>query len=205
MIKNVVFDFGQVLIHFKEEQMVSPYLSDAEDARTVGEVVFDRVFWDRLDAGTITDDEVVAGIKERLPVRLHAAAEEVYRNWYHHTPEIDGMRELIRRLKREFGVRILVLSNISRTFAEHYTEIPILSEAEGCVFSAVCGYVKPNAEIFAHLCERFSILPSETVFIDDNAKNIRGAEAFGIKGYLFDGDASALGRYLDELLSENHS
>ena len=39
----------------------------------------------------------------------------------------------------------------------------------------------------------------ETLFIDDSVINIAGAERYGIKGYLFDGDARKLRKYLDEI------
>ena len=201
MIQNVVFDFGQVMVRFEPKYMVEQYVSNPTDSALLQEVVFDRLYWDRLDAGTIENEEVLAACRARLPERLHQDAEKIYYNWIYHIPEIDGMRELVREIKEKFGTRVFLLSNISRYFAAHADEIPILSVADGCVFSAVCGHVKPSADIFAHICEKFNLLREECIFVDDSEKNIRGAEAFGIKGYLFDGDASALSTYLDRLLS----
>ena len=63
MIKNVVFDCGQVLIHFDPKYMVERYVTDPEDSALLQEVVFDRAYWNRLDVGTITDEEVVAAAK----------------------------------------------------------------------------------------------------------------------------------------------
>ena len=60
MIKNVVFDFGQVLVRFEPSYMVGQYVSDPIDAKLLEEVVFDRLYWDRLDAGTISNEEVIA-------------------------------------------------------------------------------------------------------------------------------------------------
>ena len=70
------------------------------------------------------------------------------------------------------------------------------------MFSAVCGKVKPNADIFAYLCGRNGLNPTECVFVDDNPANIAGAEAFGIHGYLFDGDVKKLTEYLNKILEE---
>lgn len=201
MLRQVIFDFGQVLVHFKKEYMIAPYVKDAKDVELLWEVLFDRLYWDALDAGTITDEQVMVAACQRLPARLHEVARTVYENWIYNLPEIDGMRALIRRIKERYGVRVFVISNISRYFAAHADEIPVLAEAEGCVFSAVCGFVKPSAEIFAHLCHTYSLRPEECLFVDDSEKNVRGAEAFGIRGYLFDGDATALSTYLDEVLS----
>ncbi len=199
-IKNVVFDFGQVMIRFEPKYMTGIYVSDEDDARLVEQVVFDRLYWDKLDSGDISDDEVIAACRERLPERLWDSAERVYFEWIYNIPEIEGMRELVRYIKKRYGVRVLLLSNISRYFADHAREIPVLEEFEGCVFSAVIGKVKPNADIFQHLCKEFGILPEQTVFVDDNEKNIKGAEAVGITGYLFDGDAERLRKYFDSIL-----
>lgn len=200
MIKNVVFDFGQVLVHFEPLYMTRQYIKDENDAILAADVIFDRLYWDKLDAGTIENEEVEAGIISRLPERLHENALLAYRNWIYNIPEIEGMRALMQKIKREKGVRVFILSNISHYFAEHAHEIAILGEAEKCIFSAVCGHIKPHADMFAYLCESCGILPEETVFIDDNQKNVEGARAFGIHAYQFDGNAAALDEYLSEIL-----
>ena len=200
MIRNVVFDFGQVLIRFEPKYMVEQYVTNPEDSALLQQVVFDRAYWDLLDWGKISDEETVAKCKERLPARLHDAAEKIYYNWIYHLPEIEGMRELIADLRQEFGAGIFLLSNISTYFSSHRDEIPILSEIDRCVFSAECGMVKPSAEIFAHLCKVCEIKKEETVFIDDNEKNVCGAERFGIRAYLFDGDVKTLKKWLWSML-----
>ena len=200
MIKNVIFDFGQVLVRFDPIYMTSKYVKNKDDIKTVADVVFDRLYWDKLDKGTIEDEQVIAAAKSRLPEHLHKAAEATYYNWIYNIPEIDGMRALVRRLKEEKCVRIFVLSDISRYFAQHADEIPILSYVDGCVFSAVCGFVKPSREIFEHLCLKHGIDPCESVFIDDKPCNVAGAEMLGMKGYVFDGDAQRLERFLHGIL-----
>lgn len=199
MIKNVVFDFGNVLVSFDPEYMTRQYINDDADVALVSEVLFDRLYWDKLDRGTITDGEVVGQSCERLPERLHGAVADIYYNWIYNIPEIDGMRKIVERV-RQSGRGVFLLSNICHYFADHADEISILKGFDGCVFSARAGAVKPEPEIFEYLCQKYGILPEETLFVDDNAANIEGAKRFGINAYLFDGDAVALGRYLDEIL-----
>ena len=200
-MKNVIFDFGQVLVHFSPEYMTRQYIADEADVRLVSSVVFDRLYWDRLDDGSITDEEVMEASRARLPRRLWEVAERVYYRWIYNLPEIKGMRELILHIKAAYGTRVFLLSNIATYFADHANEIPIISLLDGCVYSAACGMVKPHADIYRHLCEKFGISPCETVFVDDRAENIAGAEAVGIRGYLFDGDADKLRQYLDGVLT----
>ena len=198
MIKNVIFDFGQVLVKFEPEYMCSLYTDSTEDIKLLFEVVFDRIYWDRLDAGTIENEEFFASIEKRLPKRLHETAKKVYLNWINTLPEIPGMRDVIA-LCRELGFGVYLLSNISREFAARYREIPILSLVDGCVFSSTCGYVKPDARIFAHIVEKFGLDKESTLFVDDNINNINGATSFGLKAYHFDGDAEKLYSYLKSL------
>ena len=200
MIKNIVFDFGQVLVHFEPEYMVGVYVDDKDDAKLLEEVIFDRLYWDRLDAGTISNEETVEKIRERIPKRLWDVASKIYYNWIYNIPEIEGMRELICFLKENYNLKYYLLSNISKYFAEHKDEIPILKELDRCVMSGPIGIVKPSREIFEHLCEKCNIEPEETVFIDDNASNIKGASEFGINAYLFDGNVEKLKNYLVKIL-----
>lgn len=198
MIKNVIFDFGQVMVRFDPDYMVAQYVSDPADRAQIAEVLFDRLYWDALDRGTITDEEVISASCARLPERLRGFVKPIYDNWIYNIPEIEGMRELVREI-RKHGARVFLLSNISTYFAAHANEIPTLSEFEACVFSAVCGRVKPHADIFQYLCEQNGLIPEECLFVDDNASNIAGAEAFGIRGYLFDGNVARLRNTLKEL------
>lgn len=200
MIKNVIFDFGQVLVHFEPEYMVRQYINDEDDVKLLSEVVFDRLYWDKLDLGTITDDETIALCRERLPKRLWETAEKIHRNWIYNIPEIEGMKELIKYIKNEHGVGVFVLSNISHYFADHSHEIDILNYSDGSVFSARLGVTKPDHRIFDHICKKYGLDPSTTLFVDDSEKNINASRTFGLQGYLFDGDAQKLKRYLDDEL-----
>ena len=199
MIKNIVFDFGNVLVRFDPEYMTRQYIKDDLDVSLMSEVLFDRLYWDKLDRGDITDGEVVEQSCKRLPERLHGAVADIYYNWIYNIPEIDGMREIVERV-RQSGRGVFLLSNICHYFADRADEISIIKDFDGYVFSARAGAVKPEPKIFEYLCRECGILPEETLFIDDNAVNIEGAKRFGIHTYLFNGDATALGSYLDEIL-----
>ncbi len=196
MIKNIVFDYGKVMVHFEPSYMVGRYVTDRDDASLLEDVLFDRLYWDKLDDGTIEDEELLDAVKDRIPERLWEISREIYYNWMYNLPLIDGMSELVLHVKNDIGARVFLLSNISKLFAEHAHERAELEPFEKCIFSAVVGRTKPNRDMFEYLCEECGILPEETLFIDDSEKNIKGAEAFGIKGYHFDGDSYKLEEYI---------
>ena len=199
-IKNVIFDFGQVLVYFQTKYMVDTFTENEEDRKLLSQVIFDRLYWDRLDSGTISNEETVKLCKERLPERLHDLCEKIYYGWIYNIPEIEGMRELLKYLKATYNVKLYLLSNISKYFSSHKDEIPILKELDGYVFSGEIGITKPSDEIFKHLLEKFNLKAEECIFVDDRIDNIEGAIRNGLNGYVFDGSASKLKEYLDNVL-----
>jgi putative hydrolase of the HAD superfamily len=200
--KIFVFDFGNVLVRFDPETILSPYLGDKKDISFVAKILFDRLYWDRLDAGTIEDEELLESVCRKLPAKLRAPATEAYNNWYYHLPEIEGMKEIVLSLK-ERGHRLYLLSNISKGFAERSDEIDILRPFDGCVFSAVCGFVKPSKEIFDHICKKYAFNPADALYIDDSPKNVKGGKNFGLNTYLFDGDSFKLKQFIEHYLNED--
>lgn len=190
MIRNVIFDFGQVMIRFDGDIMTAPYVAE-EDRAAVRDVVFDRKYFDALDVGAMTDEEAKADYRRRLPERLWESADLVYDNWICNLPPIEGMAELVRDLKKA-GYSVYLLSNISRYFSSHKEANPVLFEFRDWVFSAEVGLVKPDPAIFRLAVEKFGVDPHETLFVDDNAQNLEGARAVGLSTYLFDGNANRL-------------
>ncbi len=201
MNKNFIFDFGWVLVQFEPEYMTRKYIQDPEDCKLVQDVIFDRLYWDKLDRGDISEEEVKEAFRERIPAHLYKNACKALDNWYHNLPFIDGMVDLVKEIKAKGG-KLFILSNISREFANGYKNVPEINELfslfDGLVFSAVAGHTKPNADIFEHLLSTYSLDRTETMFIDDSEKNIKGAIAVGIDGYLFDGNAQKLREYIFE-------
>ena len=194
-IKNYIFDLGKVLVHFDPMGMTTPYVQDPAIARQICDVVFDRLYWDPLDSGDITDEEILHCCHQRLPQHLHELADTVYRNWLFHLPFIEGMPQLVKDIKAAGG-KLFLLSNVSIGFAQQHPQVPafreLLSHFDGLVFSGPLGIVKPSAEIFQHLLNTYDLTAEETIFIDDNAANVAGAKAVNIDAYHFDGDVEKL-------------
>ncbi len=199
MLKNFIFDLGHVLTPFDAYALTRVYVKDENSVALVAETVFDRLYWDRLDAGRIEDDEVIAGFLSRLPEELHGAALDAYNNWIVNLEPTPGIRELVYDIKRAGG-RVFLLSNTSINLYENYYKNPWMKELfsvfDGLVVSGVVKLTKPSREIYEYILYTYSLKAEESIFIDDNEKNIEGCRAVGMDGYLFDGDAEKLRRYL---------
>ena len=199
MIKNIVFDFGQVLVKFVPAYIVAQHTADPQTARLIEDVVFDRTYWNRLDAGEVSDDEAVLAFRSQLPSCVCDLGERVFRSWIDHIPPIEGMWELVAAIDAR-GIPLYLLSNISPHFAERADEFSVLRHFKKCIFSGLCHMTKPDGGIYRHLLRECDIRPEETLFIDDSPQNIAGAEACGIHGFLFTGDVDALRAHLCKVL-----
>ncbi len=195
MYQNVIFDYGNTLAAYIERDIARRFVPDEADAALFGEVFFDRLYFDRLDDGSITNEEWFAAAAKRLPERLHPVMKAAADGWYRTLPDIPGMGAVVARL-RAAGRGLYLLSNISREFAANAHELPILQGFHGMVMSGPLGIVKPERGIYEHLLQKYNLDPATCVFVDDRAINIEGARAAGIAGYLFDGNASRLMDFL---------
>lgn len=200
MKKNIIFDFGNVLGRCYADWLTAPYVDTDEERIQVRDVVFDRLYWDRLDRGTITDEEVITGICSRLPEKLHRKATTVYQNWINSMTPVPLMTSLVHELK-EKGHKLYLLSNISIGFSETYHTIPwirtLFEQFDGLVLSGTIHMAKPDLEIYQYILNKFSLKAEDCVFIDDNHDNVAGAEKAGIEAYFFDQDVEKLREFLE--------
>ena len=67
-----------------------------------------------------------------------------------------------------------------------------LKHADGALISYEVQQTKPNHTIYQGICDKFGIIPSEAVFLDDSPINIEGAKTFGLHTVLFTNYPSAL-------------
>ena len=199
MIKNIVFDMGQVLIRWTPQLMTSYLDLPDEDAAMVEKELFRNVEWVQLDRGVISEEDAVCSVCKRLPEHLHEGVGRLVTGWWKWPLiPVDGMAELVRELK-SMGYGIYLLSNASSHLHEYFHRIPGSECFEGKVVSADLKLLKPQAEIFHTLYQKFDLNPAECVFIDDAPANAEGAIMTGMQSIVFHGDVSRLRQELRAL------
>ena len=75
---------------------------------------------------------------------------------------------------------------MSREFIDYLRRFPVYGLFDGEVVSCEELCVKPEPRIYEILLDRYGLLPSETLFIDDRPANIDTARTLGIGDFLFD-------------------
>lgn len=196
MIQNIVFDMGQVLIHWYPEMYTGGFgLTEEEQALLVREL-FQSVEWVQLDRGTISEEKAVEQVCARLPEQFHTAVEEIVTGWWKRPLfPVEGMEELIRELKKK-GYGLYVLSNAGVSLRSYFHRIPCAEYFDGVMISAEEKLIKPQHEIYEALFRRFDLSPESCFFVDDNPANIEGAKCCGMEGTIFRGDVPKLRREL---------
>ena len=197
MIKNILFDMGQVLIRFDRDYFMTRLGVSGEDKSLLMREVFLSVEWVQMDRGTLCEAEVETRICGRIPERLHDAAKKLISMWDRPILEIDGMYELVAELKGK-GYGIYLLSNASVRQHDYWPRIPASKFFDGKIISADERVMKPHPDFYNRALERFGLKAEECFFIDDVPANIEGALYCGIQGSVFHSDVALLRKQLRE-------
>lgn len=198
MIKNLLFDMGNVLMRFSPEVFVARLGLSDRDARLLKNTVFGGVDWVSLDRGAITEEELLERACARLPEELRAAAEALVRRWDEPPLSVEGMEALVGELW-EAGWPLYLLTNAGprhRTYWPNYPAARYFPE-ERVFRSADYKLLKPEPEFYLTALARFGLRAEECLFIDDNAVNAEAAVRLGMDAVVFHG-ADDLRRALAE-------
>jgi len=180
VIRNIIFDLGQVLFDFTPKNYLCQNFSN-DKIEILMKEIFKEKEWKNLDKGICSVDEAIESISQRGRVEK-GDVESILKNRKSIVTPIHENIQLLEDIK-ENGYRIFILSNFHRDlFDEFYNEIPLLHLADGKVISSYVNLLKPEKEIYSHILKKYQLTPSETLFIDDAKHNIEAAEDFGIKG-----------------------
>ena len=177
MIRNIVFDFGGVLVDWNPEYLFKDVFRDKLELDHFLENVCTPDWNEEQDAGRPLS-EAIRTLQQRHPqyrneIRLY------YDEW---TTMLGGPIEhnvaLLKPLKAKY--RLFGLTNWSaETFPIAYDLYPFFKEFEGIVISGEERLAKPDERIYQVLLERYKVVADQCLFIDDNLRNIRAASALG--------------------------
>ena len=185
MIRNVIFDFGGVLVDWNPRYLFLPYFGDEEKTEWFLTEICPYSWNAQVDAGRTTKE-----LTEERVTQFPGWEKEIrmyYDRWIEMVGDaIPGMEEFVREL-RDRGFGIYGLTNWSRElFPLVQDRFPVFKLMDGMVVSGEERIIKPNPELYRILLERYGLKGEECVFIDDNPQNAAGGESLGIRGILYE-------------------
>lgn len=183
MIKNIIFDFGDIFINLDKQIILREAEKFGGTAHLTPEM---QKINNDFEVGRISPDEFITALHEVYP---KATPREIVNIWNGMLLDFPDYRlDFIANLAKEKEYRLFLLSN---TNALH---IPYLAEKWGnkkfnrfkhsfekFYLSQEIGMRKPNAEIFEFVLNENGLVPVETFFIDDSKENTDAAGKLGIR------------------------
>lgn len=100
MIKNIIFDMGNVLLKYDTDLPLGAFCPDEEAKNFIRRELFESAEWIEADRGNVTDGEMLAAAKERVPKEYHDALEKCERHWPDFLNRIDARRSSAARCVR---------------------------------------------------------------------------------------------------------
>lgn len=200
MIKNVIFDYGNVLVDWNPAYLFLPVFNgDEEKCRFFTDNICNREWFTRMDRGEDMDT-CVAELQAQYPEYADAIA--LFRDrWFDMCHgDIPGMLEIIQELKQK-GYGVFGLTNWpAATFAEARRRFKTIGSIDNYVVSSSVHLAKPEPAIYQLLLTKYNLKAQECVFIDDRADNVNAAMALGMSGIVYPGTAKELLPILDNIL-----
>jgi 2-haloacid dehalogenase len=183
MIKNIIFDFGNVFIEWNPRNIFRKAYSD-EKVEHIMQNVYGEAWNNNLDRGlTFIENE------KKLCAEYPQHSEYIrffHAHWYESLGEVNLESVALLAGLQKAGYKTYGLSNWSaETFPPTRKAHPFFNTFDGILLSSEVKICKPEPDIYKILMERYRLLPEECVFIDDRKENLDTARQLGMETILF--------------------
>ena len=180
MIKNIIFDIGEILLGYRWTYVLEVSGLSEEEGNRVGRLIFADPLWYELDAGNVMLTEAKRLYQEKFPKDAKAIA------FFLDHPELmplerEDVWTYLPKL-HDKGYKLYVLSNYGRElFDMHVRRAPFWKDIDGAVISYEVHVCKPDPKIYELLLEKYDLKREESIFFDDRPENVEGAIACGLQ------------------------
>ena len=181
MIRNIIFDIGMVLVHFRWDDLMQELGITGEAFDVVSKATVLGPYWNEFDRSKLTGDEII-----EMCCKLAPGYEEQVRLFFAHTGELCYEHPWAAGWIQSFkdaGYKTYLLSNYARL---SYTSVQppyrFASVVDGGIISYEVQEIKPEPAIYHILLDKYKLKAEECVFIDDNPANIDTARKLGFYG-----------------------
>lgn len=184
MIRNIVFDLGNVLVDFDPKFYMQSFGFSEQEIQNLFRLVYedDWRLYDRGDYASVTD--LCDAVCKKHPAYASAFKKILCPEWVQiHTLKEETARYLSELKAR--GYRIYLLSNLSKESYDYVSSYPFFALIDGGVYSYQEHICKPDRGIYEVLLARYALRADETVFLDDAEANVEAANRLDIHGILF--------------------
>jgi 2-haloacid dehalogenase len=179
-IKTIIFDLGGVLIDWNPRYLYRKIYKSEEEITWFLKNVCTSEWNDEQDAGRSFEAAT------KMLLEKHPDHKDAIEAWYSRWEEtiqgpIHETVKILETLRKENRHKLYALTNWSaETFPWALEHFEFLHWFDGIVVSGIEKCRKPFPEIYQILFDRYNVTPRQTLFIDDNLKNIEAANTLGL-------------------------
>lgn len=184
MIKNIVFDIGNVLAGWNWREYYESFHYGPEVTERLARATVLSPLWGEFDRGEEDEEKLLSGFIANDP-GIEREMRHVLGNIHDMLVRYDYAVPWLRELKdRNYG--LYYLSNFARkAHVECSHVLDFLPLMDGGILSYQERLIKPDPAIYRLLLERYGLRASECVFLDDTQKNVEEAVRQGMAGIVF--------------------
>lgn len=185
-VKNLVFDLGGVILDLAVNKTIDAFADLAGISGEKATSIFHTSpEFNLYEKGGMTDQQFRDFLKSAYTP--NASDAEIDNAWNQMLRGIPVIKlDLLERLKRKYTV--LLLSNTNEIHLSYINGNLLPKGASSldqyfhkAYYSHRMLKRKPDAEIFEQVLQENNLIPEQTIFLDDNLMNVKGAESVGIK------------------------
>lgn len=185
MIRDIVFDFGGVLVDLAPEEAIRRLVTlGVHDADTLLDPYLQRGIFKLLEDGTLTVNEFEQELRKTYQKDFtHEELLWAIGGFIKGVPSYKF--EYIKKLRGEF--RISVLSNTNPYILEivdspsFHKNTSLSSWVDHIYASCEMNLLKPDLEFYKEMMRRGDMDPDKTLFLDDGIANVEAARKVGIE------------------------
>ena len=184
MIKNIIFDIGNVLTDFRWRDFLRDKGFDDAMIGRIAKASVENPLWKEFDRGELAGEELMQAFINADP-EIEEELHKAYDNIHGMMTIRDYAIPWVQELKAK-GYKVWYLSNFSeKTEIECADSIAFIPYMDGGILSWKDKVIKPDPKIYQLMLERFGLVAQECVFVDDLPENVHGAVNEGIHGIVF--------------------
>lgn len=197
-MKDIVFDFGNVIALFEPLEIYKKYSNDEETAKYLHDLLVEKEVWPQMDKG-VTLEKIYRKTIRKVNPDYHHAIDRVLHEWIDYLDLDPIMVSYIKKLK-EKGHRTYILSNISNQFYKIQEKYPeFFDYFDGIYISSNRGYIKPSYMAYLDFLKMNKLKAENCLFIDDKKENLENAEEIGFTVYHYDGSVESLKKFIEKI------
>ena len=124
MIRNILFDMGNVLIRFDPDRFMNDLGCTEKEKKVLMSELFRSIDWVASDRGLIDEEELIRRACKRTDPSLHDKIRELANHWHRKHLMIEGSEELVSELY-ENGYELYLLTNAALRHHIYWPQYPV--------------------------------------------------------------------------------